>query len=769
MNCVLPEKILSDIYQGKNLDKIIKLLLSELLISGPSNPQTLELISCIKFFQPNVFAKYEQEFLLLMGLFFKDCTPNSIQSLLFETVKDSIVDTYRTKLTPSQADIYDCLKNVQYFSFSAPTSTGKSHIFRNLIAQSTKDVVIIVPSRALINEYFSQISQLLNRSEINILTFVERVNLKHASRNVFILTPERARELFRNKNWIDLEFILFDEAQLSDEESRRGLFFDSIVRRSVQSFPDAKIIFAQPFIENPEAQIAKITPFIKDFSRKSNNYHQRNVGQLYYEYVQKKDRFNLICTSNDEKITNLEDPVERVLKNNGSVLIYVPKTSILTNSIQVKFKKYISLCKLIKDKRASKLIKELRDYLGASSRHNAKYHSRLLDNLRRGIVTHHGSLPLVARKILEEYTQLGFCRICFATSTLEQGINMPFDLVYLDRFEKSKPLSIKNLIGRAGRSSLNNTFDFGAIVVKQQNVKAFKTVLSSSITLNEHSWLDPTHPKADQLQPNDVVFRDAINSGLFSDEYNLTDQELIEIQSDNVHLIISDLLDLLFIDSRFQPNFEKREQIYRDFQKLYAIHLHRELAIGEKGVFSTAIKIFIWAVIGKTFSQICKYRFDYISGNVDQKLNNDTQKPQTALFSNKYIDIPNTSLKQSVPLFDKDTPIQEVDYDQIVYDTYDYLDKIIGFRFGDLFYAMFWKYFERTKDSRAKTLALLFKYKTDYTVEIWLLKYGFSFEEIEWVLPCVDNIDENEIVFNSKVNDLTPAQAQTISHLIYNK
>ena len=42
----------------------------------------------------------------------------------------------------------------------------------------------------------------------------------------------------------------------------------------------------------------------------------------------------------------------------------------------------------------------------------------MLEKLSYGIVTHHGSMPLTARLILEHFTQRGFCRICFATSTL---------------------------------------------------------------------------------------------------------------------------------------------------------------------------------------------------------------------------------------------------------------------------------------------------------------------------------------------------------------
>ena len=47
------------------------------------------------------------------------------------------------------------------------------------------------------------------------------------------------------------------KAQLSDEESTRGLFYDSIVRRCYKAYPEAKFVFAHPFINNPEAQLVK--------------------------------------------------------------------------------------------------------------------------------------------------------------------------------------------------------------------------------------------------------------------------------------------------------------------------------------------------------------------------------------------------------------------------------------------------------------------------------------------------------------------------------
>lgn len=114
----------------------------------------------------------------------------------------------------------------------------------------------------------------------------------------------------------------------------------------------------------------------------------------------------------------------------------------------------------------------------------------MLDYMKKGIVVHHGSLPLQARLILEHFTQQGFCRICFATSTLEQGINMPFDVVYLNTFRESNTLSMKNLIGRAGRSTPFNKFDYGSIVVKLENMSAFRSVMAQDEQLKTISLLD---------------------------------------------------------------------------------------------------------------------------------------------------------------------------------------------------------------------------------------------------------------------------------------
>lgn len=93
--------------------------------------------------------------------------------------------------------------------------------------------------------------------------------------------------------------------------------------------------------------------------------------------------------------------------------------------------------------------------------------------------------------------------------------------------------------------------------------------------------------------------------------------------------------------------------------------------------------------------------------------------------------------------------------------------KLIGFKLSDIFYAIFYQYYEATSDERALRLAKYFKYGTDKEREIWMLRYGFSFEEIEWVSECVDSIDETEIKFNDKINALDDAQLKSIEQYVH--
>src|SRR3546814_20086794 len=53
---------------------------------------------------------------------------------------------------------------------------------------------------------------------------------------------------------------------------------------------------------------------------------------------------------------------------------------------------------------------------------------RLLD---RGITTSHGQMPQRLRRLMTDLIERGICPVTLATETLTEGVNLPFDIVFL--------------------------------------------------------------------------------------------------------------------------------------------------------------------------------------------------------------------------------------------------------------------------------------------------------------------------------------------------
>ena len=768
------EKIIA----GEETESIINEIIDRIFAYGPSDPTDLELLTYIKIYQPEVFIKYEKSILITMGLFYKNVEIQSFRDIVFDIYKKNIEEDYLGSYTPTQAKMIKSISEKQKFSFSSPTSTGKSFVFRHIVHKYTNDIVIIVPSRALINEYFVTLNNMFNETGTDILTYVDIVNKKRAKRRIFIITPERSKDLFKCKKYLNIDVILFDEAQLSDDYSVRGLYYDSVIRRCVTHFPESKLVFAYPFIDNPEVQYVKnrIDYDQDDFQK----FTQRNVGQIFYSYKDTQFfHFGLEADKSGNKIKIEYDPVKRVLLNNGSILVYCSKTSIYDKTIFTKFLPYMKLCKEIDDPVALELIEKFRLLIGASASNRGDYSSRMVTMLKRGIVVHHGSLPLAARFIIEEFTKKQFCKICFATSTLEQGINMPFDMVWIEKFEPSKPLNVKNLIGRAGRSTPKPVFDFGQIVIKENSRLKLRKVLKGDIRLDEVSQLDKTTESNDDYRE----YKEAIKNGEFSEEYNLTNKELERVSSTNVHRSVESILNQLFdadnINIKDEIDLTANSLLYKDFELVYSSYLNRPLTSAESEIFNSVIKIMMWRILGKSFNQIVWYRYSYAARTAERKEIQEqleiTADPDEryrleqedrslmARYLPMFQMIPN---KNHIPLnLMYQTHAFSVDYDRVVVDTYDYLDKLLGFRLGDALFAAFDKFYKKTEDLRAKKMCNYIRYGTDDPKEIMLLRYGFDFEDFDWIMPIVTHADEEELLF-SDIKELTAEQLKRIKKYI---
>jgi len=765
---------IKDIIEGREVEALLQATIDNIFVNGPVSISDMETLSYIKHYHTELFEKYKQSILLASGLFYKpiNTEAKNLKELILQDYREVISTNLAGNYTPMQADLLKSVDKNNVFSFSAPTSTGKSYVFRRLIETSEHDVVIVVPSRALINEYYLNLTKTIVDTSINILTYIDIINRAHSTRNVFIVTPERCGMIFNHVDDLRVDLMLFDEAQLSDEMSVRGLYYDGLVRRCHHSFPNAKFVFAHPFIANPDAQIVK-NHLAGQYSD-SKAYSFRNIGQMFLLYNSDTNKYYHFGI--DKGImggTRKEcyfDPIERAIHTNGTVLVYMSKSKVVKYDFLREYDRYVRMCPEINTEMVDDIIEELKQYTGGNTSETGDYYSRFISLLRRGIVIHHGSMPLRTRSLVEKFVNNKLCRLCFSTSTLEQGINMPFDVVLLDRFENSKPLAIKNLIGRAGRSSDTAEFDIGYVVVTSDaNMTKLRKILLENCMIKDYSSLD----RQDVLDEDFHDYKEAINNNTMDDRFNMPPIVLQRIVEGDGSQEVRDVLDIMFDkDGNLIP-----KENYKDIatsatsgmQKIYERSLGRSLGDGEKNVFNTAIQLMLIRLLSHaTFKQLCRWRYYNASRLKERKQREKKGLKSDHLFSafiTGFSDLPKKGLNV-FSIFPNGTKAKDVSYDAILYDTYDFLDKLIDFKLGELFYAAFMSYSEKNQDVRAERFSKLLRYGTDDSRYIWMIRYGLEFEDIEKLDAHIRSIDANGIDFYDSIHDVPERDKEVIKRYI---
>lgn len=742
-----------DIIKSKNpYDDLIDVL-DILHREGPSDSNILETLSFYKKFHPTAFSDFEERIISALGLFYKIKEPNNLYSFILAGFGNQHKKVYGEYLTPVQASVRRAIDNNQFVSVSAPTSAGKSYSIRDFIAEQNGDAVIIVPSRALIAEYINTIKRRFKGDKtVMVSPFIDKVFTSRNLRRVFIVTPERARDLFANNIKLNVNVFFFDEAHVS-EEKERGVIFDVLVRRVQKHFPKAKLIFAHPFVENPEAQLKK-----HEFSKNTGyarSYTHGSVGKLcIFKHSNGKNFYFSPYTDNGHLIKNCvefpNDFDKFAFNGEHSVLVYVSKASIYNGSFLNDFNKYIKKFSSVKDPKALEIIEAVEHILGADQKgHN----SNLVSLLHKGVVIHHGSVPLEVRFLVEDFIRNGNAKICFATSTLAQGVNMPFDIVWLDNMRiignqiSDRALAFKNLIGRSGRLSTKMQFDFGYVFTKKP--KLFIERINDKFRLNEKSVIDS--PIDDDLSDSAELI-ESIKSGTFNDEKHIPESKVERLSKKKVLSAAETILNLIYKSGGTiaenlsgQNNKENRDEIRDCFQYIFEASIDRKLFDGETSVFKQAISLFLQTIQGRSFREIVGIRYNYISKRDQRHLG-------TAEFSQPAQKLPDSKLQNRYSIFSKDTLAKNVSYDAVVFDTYDYLDQVISFSLSDVFVAVFKIYNEKKSDRRSEKMIELLRFGTNNNIHTLLMRYGFPPDDVAQIAPYILSINEENITFKKEIN-----------------
>jgi len=346
-------------------------------------------------------------------------------------------------------------------------------------------------------------------------------------------------------------------------------------------------------------------------------------------------------------------------------------------------------------------------------------------------------------------------------------------------------LTIKNLIGRSGRStSLKNTFDHGYTVVKKKNLETFKKTFKQGFNISETSLLDQDLEKIPE-DMKDIV--EALKNDTFDDDLHLTKSQLERLVGTELDEDIKYVLDNLLKDGEpvtgqdyYALTEYKRNKIKTAFKNIYIKHLRRtQLSKAEASVLSAAIPIMLWHIQGRSFSEIVSIRHAFLSQRDRRReiLSRISRKEITSIEGVelikkelvRYTPIPSPLpdiFIRPVPLFPEGTSIGDLEYDKIVYDTYDFLDKVVSLSLTDPICAALELYYNRTQDERANALKSYVRYGTNDEKEIWLLRYGFGFEEIDWLKDHVEKIDDSRISFSKTITDFDSEQMAAIERYL---
>lgn len=389
-----------------------------------------------------------------------------------------------------QKQIYDRLTDGR-FSFSAPTSLGKSFIMRtftiNQIRAGVKgNFAIIVPSKALINETRSklidELEEDLERFDYRIVSAVGDIVLEGQHNFIFVLTPERLLYLLISKPAIHFDYVFFDEAHKISGKNSRAPFYYQAVTILQQRSRSPRFIFASPNIPNPEVFLRLVTPT-------SDTNEEHAVATQYSPVAQFKYLINLsdktISSYNDytQEFTHLATSGKDDLTVEGVVRSVSKKSQALNNLGQTivfygarqravdAARRYAADLEILQDQDLEALAKDIeRDV------HEDYYLSNLI---RKGVSYHIGYLPPAIRERIENLFRAGKISTLFCTNTLLEGVNLPADNLVITTTKIGRsgmsPVDFKNLIGRVGRIEFNlygNVFIvIGDKLATEQNAK----------------------------------------------------------------------------------------------------------------------------------------------------------------------------------------------------------------------------------------------------------------------------------------------------------
>ncbi|MBS2099204.1 DEAD/DEAH box helicase [Carboxylicivirga linearis] len=383
-----------------------------------------------------------------------------------KTLIQQVPGSDKFTFTDAQFELFSSLSNSIEYSFSAPTSMGKSFIIKAFIKKVIKNVppenlVVIVPTRALINQFAidlkRELTEALETYKYRVVTnsSVSDLITEEQHNYIFVLTPERLISYLSQENNPSIGFLFVDEAhKIASNKDSRSVTSYAAIEKALKKYGNIKLYFASPNVSNPEI-------FLKLFNRNSNGNSYKTsespVSQNLFFVDLLNNKIDYIAGNDNvemesEEFFSINNSIDDLIKNIGrekNNLIYCNSKN---RTINYAFNYSKSLNKIPPNEQSSdikKAINQIKEYI-----HPDYYLANLLEYK---IAYHYGKLPQLIRNSVEELYQNGDVTNVFCTSTLLEGVNMPTQNIFIlnnkNGSSKLEPIDFWNLSGRAGRLS----------------------------------------------------------------------------------------------------------------------------------------------------------------------------------------------------------------------------------------------------------------------------------------------------------------------------
>ncbi|QVK02063.1 DEAD/DEAH box helicase [Mycoplasma mycoides subsp. capri] len=356
----------------------------------------------------------------------------SFNSCVYNAFSASVLDSKKS-LHPEQIKILNTITKEKAIIFSAPTSFGKTFVvFEYIARKKPKNVVLVVPTLALVDEYKLKIIKKYKKNFENYKIFTSldlKYDYNHNEYNLFILTHDRVvghNEISTVLKKID--FLVIDEIyKLQNNENsieNERVLILNLAYKVLMKHSEKYVLLA-PFlksVKNMDKLLIEPKLISTDFSAVVNEIKE-------YPIDNKKQRL--------QKIDNILNTI-----SDKSTLVYFPSVSKLNNYI-----KSSSFKINYQNENINKFIKWVSNEIHPEW--------NVVKCLKKGMLVHHGQIPLAFRIIMLSFFNNGMVKTLLCTSTLAEGINTKCEHIIItepkiDR-KKMDAFDFFNLIGRSGR------------------------------------------------------------------------------------------------------------------------------------------------------------------------------------------------------------------------------------------------------------------------------------------------------------------------------